>query len=163
MKTKKITLCAILSAVAIVFGYIEYLFPIPVAIPGVKWGFGNIIVLITLFMLGRRYSFFVMMIKVIVSSLLFASPSVLIYSLCGGVLSLFVMIILKKLKLDIINVSIGGGISHNVGQLAAAAIMMKTSTVFSYLPFLIISGIVTGVVTGVLSKIILKRIKTPLL
>ena len=157
MKTKRLAACAILSAVAIVFGYIESLFPIPLPIPGIKWGLGNIVVLVALYKLDKRYAFFIMLIKVLTTSLLFASPSVLIYSLMGGVLSLFVMILLKKLDLNIVNVSIGGGIFHNIGQLLAAAIMMRTLTVFSYLPVLVLSGVVTAVLTGICADLVLKR------
>ena len=157
MKTKKLALCAILSAVAIVFGYIESLFPVPVSIPGVKWGLGNIVVLIALYILDKKYAFFIMLIKVMVTSLLFSSPSVFIYSLFGGIFSFNIMILLKKLNLHLINVSIGGGIFHNIGQLVAAGIMMNTITVFSYLPVLIISGVITALVTGFCSLIILKR------
>ena len=157
MKTKRLAACAILSAVAIVFGYIESLFPIPLPIPGIKWGLGNIVVLVALYKLDKRYAFFIMLIKVLTTSLLFASPSVLIYSLMGGVLSLFVMILLKKLDLNIVNVSIGGGIFHNFGQLLAAAIMMRTLTVFSYLPVLVLSGVVTAVLTGICADLGLKR------
>lgn len=159
MKTKKITLCAILSAVAIVFGYIESLFPIPVPIPGVKWGLGNIVILIALYILDKKYAFFIMLIKVMVTSLLFSSPSIFIYSLFGGIFSFNIMVLLKKLNLHLINVSIGGGIFHNIGQLVAAGIMMKTITVFSYLPVLIVSGVISALVTGFCSKIILKRIE----
>ena len=158
MKTKNITLCATLSAVAIVFGYIESLFPIPIAVPGVKWGFGNIVVLVALYAQNKKYAFFIMLVKVLVTSLLFSSPSVLIYSLFGGILSLFAMACLKKVNLHIINVSIGGGISHNIGQLVAASMMMKTLSVFSYLPVLIICGIISAIVTGVCSKIIINRL-----
>lgn len=157
MKTKRLAACAILSAVAIVFGYIESLFPIPLPIPGIKWGLGNIVVLVALYKLDKRYAFFIMLIKVLTTSLLFASPSVLIYSLMGGVSSLFVMIFLKKLDLNIVNVSIGGGIFHNIGQLLAAAIMMRTLTVFSYLPVLVLSGVVTAVLTGICADLVLKR------
>ena len=114
-------------------------------------------VLVALYKLDKRYAFFIMLIKVLTTSLLFASPSVLIYSLMGGVLSLFVMILLKKLDLNIVNVSIGGGIFHNIGQLLAAAIMMRTLTVFSYLPVLVLSGVVTAVLTGICADLVLKR------
>lgn len=158
MKTKKLTLCAILSALAIVFGYIETLIGTPVMIPGVKWGLGNIVVLLALYKLDKRYAFLIMFIKVITSSALFGSPSVFIYSLCGGALSFFVMVLLKKWNFHIVSVSIGGGISHNIGQLVCASIMMRTVTVFSYLPVLIVFGAVSAVVTGILTKVIIKRI-----
>ena len=158
MKNQKITLCAIFCALAIVFGYIETLFSVPVAIPGVKWGLGNIVIIAAMYSLGKRYAFLIMLIKVFTSSLLFASPSVLIYSLFGGIFSFFVMLLLKRFDFNMVNVSIGGGIFHNIGQLLCASIMMRTVTVFSYLPVLILSGALSAVVTGILSKIILKRI-----
>ena len=158
MKNSKITLCAIFASLAIVFGYIETLFSVPVAIPGVIWGLGNIVILVALYSLGKRYAFLIMLIKVLASSLLFASPSVLIYSFFGGVFSFFVMLLLKRFDFNMVLVSIGGGISHNIGQLFAASIMIRTVSVFSYLPVLILSGTVSAVVTGILAKIIIKRI-----
>ena len=98
-----------------------------------------------------------MLIKVLVTTILFASVSALIYSLMGGVLSLFAMALLKKSGLNIINVSIGGGIFHNIGQLIIAAFVMKTFGVFSYLPFLLLSGVITAILTGILAKIILTK------
>ncbi len=158
MKNQKITLCAIFGALAIVFGYIETLFSVPVAIPGVKWGLGNIVILVALYSLGKRYAFLIMLIKVLASSLLFASPSVLIYSLFGGVFSLFIMLLLKRFDFNMVMVSIGGGIAHNTGQLLCASIMMKTLSVFSYLPVLVVSGAVSAVVTGIIAGIVIKRI-----
>ncbi len=159
MKTNKLTLCAILASVAIILGYVESLLPVPIAIPGIKWGLGNIVILTALYLLNTKYAFFIMLVKVIASTLLFMSPSAFLYSLSGGVLSILVMVILKKLNLHIINVSIGGGIFHNIGQLFMASFVMRTFSVFYYLPVLIISGAVGAVVNGLLSGIILKRIK----
>ena len=158
MKNSKITLCAIFASLAIVFGYIETLFSVPVAIPGIKWGLGNIVILVALYSLGNRYAFLIMLIKVLASSLLFASPSVLIYSLFGGVLSFLIMLLLKRFDFNMVMVSIGGGISHNTGQLLCASIIMRTLSVFYYLPVLLLSGALSAVVTGILAKIIIKRI-----
>lgn len=159
MKTNKLTLCAILASVAIVLGYVESLLPVPIAIPGIKWGFGNIVILGALYLLDTRYAFFIMLVKVMASVLLFMSPSAFLYSLSGGVLSVLIMVILKKSDLHIINVSVSGGIFHNIGQLFMASLVMRTFGVFYYLPVLIISGAVSAVVNGILTGIILKRIK----
>ena len=159
MKTNKLTLCAVLASVAIILGYVESLLPVPIAIPGIKWGLGNIVILTALYLLDIKYAFFIMLVKVIASTLLFMSPSAFLYSLSGGVLSILVMVILKKLNLHIINVSIGGGIFHNIGQLFMASFVMRTFSVFYYLPVLIISGAVSAVVNALLSEIVLKRIK----
>lgn len=159
MKTNKLTLCAVFGALAIIFGYIESLLPVPIAIPGIKWGIGNIVILSSLYLVDNKSAFFIMIVKVIATTILFMSPSAFIYSMAGGVLSLIVMIILKKSKLKIINVSIGGGIFHNIGQLLMASLVMKTFSVFYYLPVLILSGAVSAVVNGFLADIIIKRLK----
>jgi heptaprenyl diphosphate synthase len=97
MKTKNLTQLALLGAIAIVFGYIESLFPIPLPIPGIKLGLGNIAVLVAIYIFNNKSAWFIMLIKVIVTSLLFATPLTLIYSLAGGILSLVIMIIMKHL------------------------------------------------------------------
>ena len=159
MKTNKLTLCAILSSVAIILGYVESLFPVPISIPGIKWGLANIIILFALYCTDTKSAFLIMIVKVIASMLLFTSPSAFLYSISGGMLSFFVMLILKKSNLHIVNVSVGGGIFHNIGQLIMASVVMRTFSVFYYLPVLIISGALGAVVNGILSGIILKRIK----
>ncbi len=156
--SKKISICAMLAVIALIFGYIESLFPIPLPIPGLKLGLGNIVVLICIYILNSKYAFFVMLIKVILSVLLFASPSMLIYSLLGGVLSYLVMIIMKKCSFNVITVSIGGGIFHNLGQLAAAFFVLDSINLIYYAPFLILCGAITGAIIGMVSRLIIKRI-----
>lgn len=156
--TKGLTLSAVFAAVAVVLGYIEGFFPVPVPIPGVKWGLGNIVILTALYILDKKSVFLIMLIKVITAALLFSSASALIYSLSGGLLSIAAMIIMKKLGFHIITVSIGGGISHNVGQLLAAAAVMRSTAVFSYFPFLLVSGAVTATAVGIVGKISVGKI-----
>lgn len=156
---KKISYCAVISALAIVFGYIEALFPIPVPIPGVKLGLGNISVVVCLYLINKKSAFAVMMIKAVVTSILFSSPSMLIYSLSGGVLSFIVMCIMKKYRFGLPIVSMGGGIFHNMGQLIAAGFVLKSANVLYYAPFLIIAGSCAALVTGFISKAIVKLLK----
>jgi heptaprenyl diphosphate synthase len=78
--------------------------------------------------------------------------SMMIYSLAGGVLSFIVMLLVKKTGgFSITGVSIAGGVSHNIGQLAAAMFVVKSLNLSFYLPVLMIAGLVTGFVIGVLS------------
>ena len=156
-KTKKVAFCACLATVAIVFGYIESMISIPFAIPGIKPGFGNIVVLICLYCISKRAAFSVMLIKVLVSNMLFATPVMLIYSLAGGVLSFFVMATLKKLDFGILGVSVGGGIFHNLGQLTVAFTLLENINVFYYMPILIVSGVVSALITGVVAKMVIRR------
>lgn len=152
MQIKKITYIALLSAVSLLFGYIESLFPVVPNIPGIKLGLANIVVLFALCRLDRLSAFLIMLIKVFVSSLLFSGMNVLLYSLGGGILSVLLMITSRRLNFSIIGVSILGGIFHNVGQLSVAALMLGTYSVFYYTPYLIISGILAGLVTGTVCK-----------
>lgn len=156
--SKKISICAMLAVIALIFGYIESLFPIPLPIPGLKLGLGNIVVLICIYIINSKYAFFVMLIKVILSTILFASPSMLIYSLSGGILSYVFMIIMKKYSFSIITVSIGGGVSHNIGQLGAAFFVLNSINLMYYAPLLILCGIITGALVGIVSNTIINRI-----
>ena len=159
MKTKKLSHLAMLGAIAIIFGYIEMLFPVPISIPGIKLGLGNIAVLVSLYIFNSSTAWFVMLIKVIVSSLLFSTPLTLIYSLAGGIFSFIIMTIMKRYNFNIITVSIGGGIFHNTGQLITAGLILKNINILYYLPILIIVGSITATAIGVVSKIIIKRVK----
>ena len=105
MNTQRLAQTALLSATALIFGYIESLLP-SLGIPGIKLGLSNIVLLFALYKLDTRSAFFIMLIKVIVSSLLFAGLNVFFFSLCGGVLSLAVMILFKNKFFSVIGVSI---------------------------------------------------------
>lgn len=155
MSAKKISYISMLSALAIVFGYIESLFP-AAPIPGIKLGLSNIVILFAIYRMDKSAAFFIMLIKVIVTSLLFSGLSVFLYSFSGGLLSFIVMIGFKKL-FSTTGVSMVGGVFHNIGQLLVAAFIMQSTAVFVYLPALLISGIVVGFVTGNVCSIILKR------
>ena len=160
MQKNRIPLIAMLSALALVFGYIESLLPVVAAIPGIKLGISNIVILFAIYRLNIKSAFFIMLIKVMLSALLFSGLNVLVYSLCGGLLSLALMAAFKNRAFSIIGISMLGGICHNVGQLAAAAFMLSSGSVFYYFPVLLFSGIILGAVTGTVCKIILSRLKS---
>ena len=67
------------------------------------------------------------------------------------------MVIAKKQGLSMVTVGILGGVFHNVGQIVVASFVVETYSVYSYIPVLIISGMITGTVIGVLSFLIKKR------
>jgi len=156
MKTKKIAYISILACLSIIFGYIESLFPAS-PIPGIKLGISNIVILFALYKTDFGSSFLIMLIKVLVTSLLFSGFNVFIYSLAGGIFSILVMHFSVKL-FSKVGVSMAGGVFHNIGQLLAAAFMMQTSAVFVYTPYLLISGVIVGFITGNVCSIIIKRI-----
>lgn len=158
--TKKITTLALTVSLALIFSFIESRIPAFVAIPGIKVGLANIAVIFTLYKLGVKEAICVSILRVFLVSILFGSPISLIYSISGAVLSLTVMIILKKLTpLSEVTVSVSGGIMHNVGQIIAASFMLATNVVIYYLPFLILSGTLAGIAVGTVSALLIKKVE----
>ena len=148
--TRKLTALALTVSFALILSFIESRIPAFVAIPGVKVGLANIAVIFTLYKFGIKEAVTVSVIRVLLVSLLFGSPVSLVYSICGAVLSLTSMILLKKLTpLTEVAVSVSGGVMHNVGQIAAASFMLSTNVVTYYLPFLILSGTIAGIAVGI--------------
>lgn len=157
---KKLTLTGCLASLALIIFVVEAQLP-PVAIPGVKLGLSNIVVLFTMVSVGKREAFFVLLIKVLLGSLFSGNPFAVVFSISGGLLAFFAMCIClgmfsgKQLWIT----SVIGATVHNFGQLCAALLVMKTTAVFAYTPYLIIAGIITGAFTGVAAAASIKYIK----
>lgn len=158
-KIKKTAFCGLVLALALIAGYAENLVPVAVAIPGIKLGAANSVILILLYMVGVKEAFLVNISRALLSGFLFGSMSSILYSLSGAVLSLVVMTLLKKTdRFSISGVSMAGGVFHNIGQLTMAALVLETTAVWYYLPVLIITGSITGFLIGSLFGEIYKRI-----
>lgn len=159
-KVKKITFYGMMTALALAFSYLESFIPVNalVPVPGVKLGFANIVVVFTLYTMKPLDAIAVGMLRVFLSGLLFGNPMTIVYSLVGCLLSWLVMTLTKNTKLSVVGVSMLGGIMHNVGQLAVAAVLTNTLRIAYYLPVLLISGTVTGFIMGYASKLVIDRI-----
>ena len=157
-RTRRVALCGVLCALALVFGYIEHLLPLPIGIPGVKLGLANLVTLLLLYLTDAKTAFSVNLIRILLSGLLFGSAVSLSYSLAGGLLAFFAMLLIKKLGcFSIVGVSVCGGIAHNVGQMAVAAFLVSELRILLYLPILLIAGTLTGFLLGLCGTLILKR------
>ncbi len=157
---KKISFCALFAVLALSISYLERLIPPLVAIPGIKLGLANIIVLIAVYLFGMRYALLINLTRIGLSTLLFGDLNSLFYSLCGGLLSFAVICLLVKLRIfGIVGVSAAGGVMHNLGQLFAAWISLSSGTVWRYFPILLLSGTITGIITGITSHILIKRLE----
>ena len=155
---KKTAFCGLMLALALIASYVESLIPIPIPIPGIKLGVANSIVLILLYMTDIKTAWVVSISRVVLVGFLFGSMSSMLYSLSGAVLSLFIMTLAKKRNcFTMTGVSVAGGVSHNIGQLLMAYLVLESEAVWYYLPVLMISGVVTGSIIGVLGKEIFKR------
>ena len=160
MKTKKLATLAVTVAVAMILSFIESRIPAFVAIPGVKVGLANIAVIFALYKMGWREAMAVSLVRVALVALLFGSVVSLAYSVAGAILSLSLMMLLRKIGVFTeIAVSVVGGITHNIGQIFVAFLLLESDVMFYYLPFLLISGIIAGIAVGAASALLIKRIK----
>ena len=151
-KTFKIALCGILVALAFALGYIEMLVPLDfIAVPGVKPGFANLVIMTALYTLGLPYAAAVSGARMLLSFALFGSVTSLLYSLAGGALSLIGLF-------GHVGVSVCGAVLHNAGQLAAAALITGSASVLYYAPVLLVSAAVFGTVNGLIVKLMILRV-----
>ncbi len=155
----KIAYWGVFLALALVCSYVESLIPISFGIPGVKLGLTNIVVILMLYTIGARDAILISVLRIILAGFMFGNAFSIIYSLAGGILSFVVMLLLKNTgKLKILSISTAGGISHNVGQLIVAALVVENYNILFYVPVLIIAGIITGFLIGLLAGEIVLRI-----
>ena len=160
MKTKKLVTLAVTVSVAMILSFVESRIPAFVAIPGVKVGLANIAVIFALYKMGWREAIAVSVIRVLLVALLFGSVVSLAYSIAGAAISLSLMILLRKIGIFTeVAVSVVGGITHNIGQILIAFLLLETKVVFYYLPFLMVSGVIAGIAVGVAAALLIKRIK----
>ena len=158
MKTKKLTVLALLTAAAMILSYVESMLP-SIGIPGVKMGLANIAVIFALYRLGWREALGISLVRVFMVSMLFGSMSALLYSLAGAALSLGVMALLKRLdRFSETGVSVAGGVAHNAGQIIVAILMLGNVGLAYYYPVLVFSGVAGGVLTGLTAAMLIKRI-----
>ncbi|MCQ2411972.1 MAG: Gx transporter family protein [Sphaerochaetaceae bacterium] len=159
METRKIAQMGLLIALAMILSYVESRIPAFVAIPGIKMGLANIVVVFALYRLGFKEALVITALRVVLASLLFGSVLSMAYSASGALLSLVGMTLLKKSRLfGTVAVSVTGGVLHNLGQIATACLILETNAIAYYIPFLIISGVVTGIVIGLAAAIVINRL-----
>ena len=158
MKTKKLTTLGLSAALALILSYVESLLPPLMAVPGVKVGLPNIVILFLLYRYGWQEAGSVSLIRLLLSAALFTGFAAFFYGLAGAALSLAGSTFLKKTdRFSPLGVSVAGGVLHNLGQIALAALVLNSGYLFAYLPVLLLSGTVAGAVVGLLSGILIRR------
>ncbi|MCR5734511.1 MAG: Gx transporter family protein [Lachnospiraceae bacterium] len=163
LNTDKLLKLSALLALAIIMGYVEYLIPIPIGIPGIKLGLSNVVTLICLCLYSEKEAFLVLFLRIFLSGLLFGNFYSVLFGSMGGTLSficMFAAFMINGRKSDgifsITGISMIGGVTHNIGQIVTAAFVINEVRVIYYLPVLMIAGLVTGALTGVLSVYVLR-------
>ena len=159
MKTKKVAFIGMSIALAMILSFVESQIPLNAAVPGIKVGLPNLVMVFLLYRVGWKETIAVSIIRIILISLLFGNIQYFTFSVAGAVLSLTGMILLKKTNwFSCVAVSVTGGILHNVGQIIAACFWTQTAQIAYYLPVLLISGTIAGVVIGIVSGLLIKRL-----
>ncbi len=163
LATQHVALSGLLLAIMLILGFVESLLPPIVPVPGIKLGLSNGVLLFSLYLLNIPVTVVLMVLKVLLSALLFGNVNSMMFALFGGVLSLAVMIPLSRPRdVSVIVVSMAGAVFHNVGQVLAAFVLMPEvapRTLLTYLAVLMAVGLATGALTGLMAGEVLKRMK----
>lgn len=159
-RIRKIAFVGIAASLALLLSYVEILLP-PVfaAVPGVKLGLPNIIILYVLYSLGLKYAVLVSATRLCLSSMLFGNAVTFAYSAAGAILSLVLMAVLKRFdKFSTVGVSVAGGVAHNLGQVLVAMVLLDTPQLAYYMIVLTVTGTLSGIFVGLCGAFMVKRI-----
>ena len=156
----RLTADAMLTALALGLYFLEAWLPPLVPMPGVKLGLSNIVTLFALYRLGGRDAAAILLCRIFLAFLFGGQAVSLLFSLCGGLLAFLTMMLMKPIlgSRQIWVCGVLGALAHNAGQILAAWLILKQAAVFTYLPVLIISGILTGLFTGICAQELIKRL-----
>ena len=162
LTAKQLTLCALLTAMALALSYLENLFPLSLAIPvpGVKLGLANIVTVFALYALGPGEALLILLARCLLGALFAGNMNALIFSLLGGLSAMGTMILLSRRRgLSVYGVSVGGAAAHNCGQIAAALLTLGSAAPLYYLPILLAVSLLTGGLTGLASACLFQGLR----
>ncbi|MBQ9264819.1 MAG: Gx transporter family protein [Clostridia bacterium] len=159
-RTRRVALSGLLIAMMLVLGYVESLIPAVSGVPGIKLGLSNGVLIFAIYMLDIPTAWILMVLKVMLSGLLFGGFNTIMYALAGGVLSMLAMTVLSRIKgMHPVTVSMTGGVMHNVGQVGMAMLLLHTRQLMYYLAVLMLVGLACGALTGVCASSVMKHLK----
>jgi len=124
------------------------------AFPGMKLGLANIATMVVVFTMGRKEGALIAILRIFLVGLIYSGLfSVPFYiSLGGGLSALLTLMILKNSRLSIYTVSVMSSLMHMVGQILIVILIVKTTSLIYYLPYMMIISVPTGLITGYLAK-----------
>lgn len=159
IKTRKITTLGLLTAIALTIFMVESQIPSVIPLPGVKLGLSNIVTVFTVFALSPGNGILVLAARIFLGAIFAGNFSTIFYSAAGGICAITVTILLRKILKENQLWVAGclGAISHSVGQMAMAMVLLGTPSVIVYLPVMIIISIITGLFTGLCAQFLVNR------
>lgn len=158
MKTRKITLMALLCAIALTIFMLEAQIPPVVPLPGVKLGLSNIVTVFAVFVLGPAEAAQILFGRIFLGAV-FGNFGTILFSAAGGLCAIGTTILLRRIltKKQIWVAGIMGAIAHSIGQMVVAVFVLGTVTIVGYLPVMIVISIVTGFFTGLCAQFLVNR------
>ena len=159
MKTKKIVLLGLLTAIALTIFMLEAHIPALVPIPGIKLGLSNIVTVFAVFAIGPWEGAAVLTCRVFLGAVFAGNFSTILYSGAGGLCAILVTVLLKRILTSKQLWVAGslGAMAHSIGQMAAAIGISGTPALAVYLPVMLVCSIVTGLFTGLCAQLVLNR------
>ena len=157
---RKVASSGLLLALAVLFGYVEAIIPVPMPVPGMKLGLANIVIVTILYLAGWKEAIVISALRVLIIGFLFGNLFSISYGLAGTALSILGMALVRKTRrFSVVSVSALGGVLHNCGQILVATLVVIGFPWKWYLPVLMLAGLGSGIVTGFLNRLIIPRVK----
>ena len=165
---RRVAVSGLLTSLMLVLGLIERQFPLTAAIPGIKLGLANSVLIYALYMLGVKQSIVLMLLKAMMSWLIYTNMQAMFYSLAGGVLQIvaFTELVIKRLRYTlrlfvfaVPYLAVLSAIAAGFGWLPAAQPGTWALFFLIFLAVLMVSGVATGVLTGVVAQMVMKHLK----
>ena len=159
MKTKKLTLLALLSAIALTIFMVDAQIPALVPVPGVKMGLANIVTVFAVFALGAKEGAAVLFVRIFLGAVFAGNFSTIFYSAGGGLCAIGITILLKKIltQKQLWVAGCLGAIAHSAGQMTVAILLTGTPGLIVYLPVMVAISILTGCFTGLCAQFLVNR------
>lgn len=155
-KLRELTILALLSAFMLIFGYLEKLFPLVPALPAVKLGLSNIVLIFALALLNMRAAWSLVFVKILLGGILYMGPVGTLLAALGTAASMLVMAsLLKRRAMRLTGISVAGSVAHMLAQLLAQGFLIGFWAVLGYAPILLISSLASGIFIGYLSRLVL--------
>ena len=159
MKVKKLTVMALMCAIALTIFMVEAQIPALVPLPGVKMGLSNIVTVFAVFVLGPGEAAAILFVRIFLGAVFAGNFSTIFYSAAGGLCAIGVTILLRRV-LTMKQMWVAGcigAVAHSIGQMAMAIALTATPSLAVYLPIMIVCSIITGTFTGLCAQVLANR------
>lgn len=163
MTVRRLNVLALLTGLSLVLFVIELQVPPPLPIPGVKLGLANVVTVLVVCCFRPGEALLVLLARIFLAAMFAGQAAALLYSLSGGLCCLAGMVLVKR-YLSVRRIwlwSVCGAVLHNAGQIAAATVILGTTSVLAYFPVLAAAGVLAGSLTGLCARLVLARYPFP--